>query len=200
MPVGNRSASAQKILDTAKNLFWKYGIKRVTVEEICAEAGVSKMTFYRKFKNKHELVMSLLTTIYERGMADYQEIMQRDIPFPEKVKAIVLLKHQSSQNLSAEFMNDLYQSDDAQLQALMANYAARSQQQTRKDFLAAQQDGWIRADLKMDSIFYLLSVIQEKLFDPAYAALHENPHDAIMELTNFFFYGVLSSSKTEGEV
>ena len=195
MPAENRSASAQKILEKAKMLFWKYGIKRVTVEEICAEAGVSKMTFYRQFKNKHELVMSLLTTIYDQGMADYREIMQRDISFPEKVKAIVLLKHQSSQNLSAEFMSDLYQSDDAELQALMANYAEKSHLQTRKDFLVAQQEGWIRSDLKMDSIFYLLGVIQEKLFDPAYVALHENPHDAIMELTNFFFYGVLSSSK-----
>ena len=199
MPVENRSASAQKILEKAKMLFWKYGIKRVTVEEICAEAGVSKMTFYRQFKNKHELVMSLLTTIYDQGMADYQEIMQRDISFPEKVKAIVLLKHQSSQNLSAEFMSDLYQSDDAELQALMANYAEKSHLQTRKDFLTAQQEGWIRSDLKMDSIFFLLGVIQEKLFDPAYLALHENPHDAIMELTNFFFYGVLSSSKSASE-
>ena len=199
MPVENRSASAQKILEKAKMLFWKYGIKRVTVEEICAEAGVSKMTFYRQFKNKHELVMSLLTTIYDQGMADYREIMQRDISFPEKVKAIVLLKHQSSQNLSAEFMSDLYQSDDAELQALMTNYAEKSHLQTRKDFLAAQQEGWIRSDLKMDSIFFLLALIQEKLFDPAYLALHENPHDAIMELTNFFFYGVLSSSKSASE-
>jgi len=183
MPEEIRSTSAQKILDTAKMLFWKYGIKRVTVEEICAEAGVSKMTFYRQFKNKHELVMSLLTAIYDQGMADYQEVMQRDIPFPEKVKAIVLLKHQSSKDLSAEFMNDLYQSDDADLKALMAHYAEKSHLQTRKDFLAAQQEGWIRPDLKMDSIFYLLGVIQEKLFDPAYVALHDNPHDAIMELT-----------------
>lgn len=194
-----RSASAQKILETAKLLFWKYGIKRVTVEEICAEASVSKMTFYRQFKNKHELVMTLLTQIYEQGIADYAEIMSREISFPEKVKALVLMNHQTSQNLSPEFMKEVYQSEDVELQALLANYSEKSQRQTRQAFTKAQQDGWIRADLKMDSIFYLLGVIQEKMFDPTFISIHNNLHDAIMELTNFFFYGVLSSSKSAGE-
>ena len=191
--------SSQKILDTAKTLFWKYGIKRVSVEEICTEAGISKMTFYRKFKNKGELVINLLTLIYEQGIADYMEIMERDIPFPEKVNAIVLLKHQASQDLSQEFMKEVYQSEDAKLKSLMATYVEKSQRQTRQDFTKAQQEGWIRSDLKMDSIFYLLGVIQEKIFDQAFLALHDNLHDAIMELTNFFFYGVLNQTKAGGE-
>lgn len=180
-------------------MFWKHGIKRVSVEEICAEAGISKMTFYRNFKNKKELVITLLTIIQEQGMSDYNKIMQRSIPFSDKVQAIVLLKHQASQDLSPEFMKEVYQSDDSDLQMLIASYSEKSKAQIRKDFTIAQEEGWIRKDLKMDSIFYLLGVIQEKLFDPTYLALHENPHDAIMELTNFFFYGVLSQSKLEGE-
>ena len=43
------------IFKTAKDLFWKYGIKRVSIEEICKEAKVSKMTFYKFFPNKIEL-------------------------------------------------------------------------------------------------------------------------------------------------
>ncbi|MBE9509365.1 MAG: TetR family transcriptional regulator, partial [Bacteroidetes bacterium] len=30
----------QQIITTAKELFWKFGIKRVTIEEICQEANV----------------------------------------------------------------------------------------------------------------------------------------------------------------
>ncbi len=32
------------ILSTGKDLFWKFGFRRVTIEEICKEAGISKMT------------------------------------------------------------------------------------------------------------------------------------------------------------
>ena len=41
-----------QILTKGKELFWKYGIKRVAIEEICKQAHVSKMTFYKYFKNK----------------------------------------------------------------------------------------------------------------------------------------------------
>ncbi|MBN1927463.1 MAG: helix-turn-helix transcriptional regulator, partial [Prolixibacteraceae bacterium] len=46
---------ANQILQSAKKLFWKYGIRKVSIDEICREAGVSRMTFYRLFKNKIEL-------------------------------------------------------------------------------------------------------------------------------------------------
>ena len=50
----------KKILDTAHELFWKHGLKRVSIEEICAVAGVSKMTFYKHFANKTALVKYIL--------------------------------------------------------------------------------------------------------------------------------------------
>ncbi|MBL0024612.1 MAG: helix-turn-helix transcriptional regulator [Saprospiraceae bacterium] len=51
-----RSKSYLKIITTAKKLFWKHGSSRVTIEELCREAGVSKMTFYRHFNNKNEII------------------------------------------------------------------------------------------------------------------------------------------------
>jgi AcrR family transcriptional regulator len=36
-----------RIASTAEKLFMKFGIRRVSVEEICREASVSKMTFYK---------------------------------------------------------------------------------------------------------------------------------------------------------
>ena len=42
----------EQILKTGKELFWKFGFKRVTIEEICKEAGISKMTYYKYFTNK----------------------------------------------------------------------------------------------------------------------------------------------------
>ncbi|NQV51449.1 MAG: helix-turn-helix transcriptional regulator, partial [Candidatus Marinimicrobia bacterium] len=39
------------ILRTAEKLFMQFGYNRVTVEEICREAKVSKVTFYKYFSN-----------------------------------------------------------------------------------------------------------------------------------------------------
>ena len=82
----------REILIAAKELFWKHGFKRITIEEICSAANVSKMTFYKHFKNKMELVKYLLNHIYEKGMKQYRDIMNSDIHFSEKVKKKLDLK------------------------------------------------------------------------------------------------------------
>ena len=46
----------EQIVHTAETLFTRYESKRVTVEEICRLARVSKMTFYKHFSNKVELI------------------------------------------------------------------------------------------------------------------------------------------------
>ena len=50
----------EKILKTASDLFLKYGLRSVTIDDICNELHISKKTFYAHFKQKEELVESLL--------------------------------------------------------------------------------------------------------------------------------------------
>jgi AcrR family transcriptional regulator len=47
----------QKLFDTAMSLFDKRGYDRVTVDDICAKAGVSKGAFYNHFKSKDQVVL-----------------------------------------------------------------------------------------------------------------------------------------------
>lgn len=168
----------------------KFGIRKVTIEELCKDAGISKMTFYRMFSNKNELVFHWLKTFYDQSFEDYNEIMSKDIPFPEKIKLMILLKHKAVQNISPEFMADVYQSEDEKLINLLQDTQKKTTQKIYDDFRQAQKEGWIRQDMKMDSIQYLHGIIIERIMDPNYLALHDNIHDAVMEMVNFFFYGI----------
>ena len=60
------SPKKEQILKTGKELFWKYGFKLVTIEEICKEAGVSKMTYYKYFTNKITITFSASTLHHYR--------------------------------------------------------------------------------------------------------------------------------------
>jgi AcrR family transcriptional regulator len=46
----------EKILKTSLELFFKYGIKRVTMDDIAKELGMSKKTIYQFYKEKDDLV------------------------------------------------------------------------------------------------------------------------------------------------
>jgi AcrR family transcriptional regulator len=49
-----------RIFDTACDLFYKHGIRDVGVDLIATEAGTNKMSFYRSFASKDELVAEYL--------------------------------------------------------------------------------------------------------------------------------------------
>lgn len=56
----NRPSARKRIFDTASQLFYLKGIRAVGVETIAAEADTTKMSLYRNFPSKDELVAEWL--------------------------------------------------------------------------------------------------------------------------------------------
>ncbi|MBO5960616.1 MAG: TetR/AcrR family transcriptional regulator [Paludibacteraceae bacterium] len=53
-------ALIEKIIITASELFALYGLKSITIDDICRKMGISKKTFYESFTTKEELVDAVL--------------------------------------------------------------------------------------------------------------------------------------------
>lgn len=180
-----------ELLRTAKQLFWKHGIRRVSVEEICREAGVSKMTFYRAFPNKIELAKAMLQEMFDESMNEYKAIMAKDIPFEEKVREQLLLKFKGTQGISAELVRDIYSNQEWGLREYMEQRTEQALKVIMDDFAQAQQKGWIRQDMRLGFILYLFHKMQEWITDEQLLASYRDTHGLIMEITNFFFYGLI---------
>ena len=45
-----------RLMEKSKELFWKYGYNGVSVDQIAKEAGISKMTIYKHFSSKEDLL------------------------------------------------------------------------------------------------------------------------------------------------
>jgi len=63
---GERPTARERILDTAYELFSRHGTRAVGVDRIIAECGVAKMTLYRNFASKDELILAFLERRDER--------------------------------------------------------------------------------------------------------------------------------------
>ena len=66
-----------RILQTAHDLFYRDGIRATGIDRVIAESGVTKVTFYRHFPSKNELILSFLAHRHERWMAWFVEALQR---------------------------------------------------------------------------------------------------------------------------
>lgn len=54
------SCARDRIFQAAKKLFYRYGIRGVSVDTIAAEANTTKVTLYRVFASKDDLVVQVL--------------------------------------------------------------------------------------------------------------------------------------------
>jgi AcrR family transcriptional regulator len=57
---GGRQTARERILDTAYVLFSRHGTRAVGVDRIIAECGIAKMTLYRNFPSKDDLILAFL--------------------------------------------------------------------------------------------------------------------------------------------
>lgn len=70
------------ILDTAAALFSEHGIRAVSADRVLAEAGYSKVTFYRHFPRKDDLVVAYLERELERVRGVLKEAEGASAPAP----------------------------------------------------------------------------------------------------------------------
>lgn len=64
MPPTLSPALRQKILAVAGDLFFRHGYRAVGVDTIVAAAGVAKMTLYRHFPSKDDLIVAYLEQVH----------------------------------------------------------------------------------------------------------------------------------------
>jgi len=181
----------KSLINTAKDLFFKYGIKRVTVEEICQEAGVSKMTFYKHFKNKNELVKTMVIQITDEAMEKYRKLMDSDIPFEEKVRETIQMKLEGSDQMSQAFFSDYIPHAEPELHDFVHQRMHEAYGSIIKDYAAAQKKGDIRQDIKIEFILWYLNKMFDLMEDEALEKMYDSSQDLIMEMVNFFFYGIM---------
>lgn len=67
----------QRILETAMRLFYADGLRATGIDRIIAESNVAKMSFYRHFPSKSDLVCAFLEERHRRWMVWFDEAVGR---------------------------------------------------------------------------------------------------------------------------
>lgn len=75
----NPGTGRERVMRAAYDLFSREGVRSVGVDTVIAEAGVAKMTLYRNFPSKDDLVLAFLRRREERWTHGWveQEILRR---------------------------------------------------------------------------------------------------------------------------
>jgi AcrR family transcriptional regulator len=166
----------EKIIDTAKTLFKRYGIRANTMDDIAKKAGISKKTLYQNISDKTELVNAVNNFEYqniEKALADIKIKSQDGVEELILVNALII---NFLKEINPVVINDLkklypelYNNTREQFRDLFFNFIIKTIQE-------GKQEGIFRKD------------IDEHLI----TELHTDKIDKMQELSNF--WGVSSSA------
>jgi len=185
------------LLESAKELFFKHGMRRVSVQDICIHAGVSKMTFYRCFKNKTAIAKQIIESIYSDIWEITNNIIETDFSFEAKIKKIFAAKWKYMEDFGEEFLAELIEGKDLVLKKFMEEEYVRSIDQMRIIFQNAQNKGELRQDINIEFLLYMLNIIKDMLKDERLQRMYPDMSSLNKEVFNFFYYGILVERKPD---
>jgi AcrR family transcriptional regulator len=90
------------IIEKARDLYYKYGIKSITMDDVARELGISKKTLYQEVKNKTELVEKVFDFEIKKKTWESKELDKSELNAIEELFEVyrqinyVLEKHNPS--------------------------------------------------------------------------------------------------------
>ena len=178
-----KSKKRIQIVETAESLFIQHGIKRITVEEICRQSGASKMTFYKYFPNKLELVKHMWNNWVNEGLVTMDEIDAMDIPFPEKIHRMFQWNTDLVSKMSTEFIEEMLpiELDRERIKTRFLTF-----------IMDAQKKGDLRPNFRPEFIMVVWDKLLELAGDDQLRRKYPDYSEFQKELKDFFWFGILT--------
>ena len=190
-PASRTTRKAQDIVGASIDLFRRFGMKRVSVTEICETAKVSKATFYKYFPNKVELFKHVLDVMSDEILDRVDEIRDMDIPFVEKIQLWIDQRTQLASELSPELFEELYHADE-ELRGFVAERSHKNMAHFLGFIRDGQERGEIRSSIKPEFILTVLHRLNDLGRDERLVAMYPSWAELTKEVQDFFFYGILA--------
>nr|WP_314552714.1 helix-turn-helix domain-containing protein [uncultured Neisseria sp.] len=173
LPTVMTASKQQTIIDTARRLFREHGFSAVSVGSICAEAAVSRVTFYKYYSGKNALLQAIVTEQKNRVRAEFENLLARQCSLREAAEAVFALQKQSFEELySAAFLRDIEENTDLELERFFHELNEEKYAFMRGFFHTLQQRRLIQPDLPVELIDLFIRQADILMRHPQLVALY----------------------------
>ncbi|MCD6018269.1 MAG: transcriptional regulator [Bacteroidetes bacterium] len=168
-----------KILKISLELFFKYGIKRVTMDDIAKELGMSKKTIYQYYKEKDDIVNQLCEVEMEKHKKKFEDVFSQSNDPIHEIMLISENMKEMMQHINPIFFLDLQKFHPTafiQFQAFKENCAF---QDILRNIKKGKEEGYYKSDI-----------------DEEFAARYRLAQIDMLMFGNYFSFDKLSFSKS----
>lgn len=183
----------QQIIAAAVSLFRRtHDVKRVSLETIAREAGVSPTTIYNNFGTREVLLYEVIKVLAEENLERNRKLVYSTIPFPQKLIGIIGGKMDMAAALNGEVINKLLSQDKRVAPFVDQLYEKEIKPLWREILTEGKKEGYIDPSLDEEALSIFLDVLIIGFrARPDILQDYKTNMDLIEQLTRIMFYGFL---------
>lgn len=187
-----RQRLIERIKKSALALFKQRGTAEVRIDEIAASANVSKVTIYKYFHTKDNLVREVISLYLEELMEAAETVLDSDLDVAEKLKITMLAKATAPQLADSQALFNLLDADQPAGPEGRGSLASRVRDLLFRIYEDARKEGQLEEGLSFEMLNLYSDIflagfkaksqeLQTVLADP----------QAFQQLMALFFYGFI---------
>src|SRR6266581_4015343 len=159
--------SRQRIVEAARAHFFSHGFRRVTMDDLAAELGISKKTLYVHFPDKIALLEAVLDDKFASVEAKLKEI--RDAyphDFSTALHELLANTQHELDEIKPPFVRDMRQKAPHVFKVIERRRAALIGHFFGKLFIEGQRTGMVRKDVPAKLTIEILLAIVQAIMNP----------------------------------
>ncbi|MDO9633493.1 MAG: TetR/AcrR family transcriptional regulator [Paludibacter sp.] len=181
----------QKIEHTAKELFLKHGFKKVTIDEICKKAHVSRKTYYTIYENKNALVIYIINGIANENIQKFRNIIEGSGSFADKMQQSLEWKYEFSKTITMEFVADVFDPGSSDILEYWKTAMQESMVLLMSFLKEGQRTGEMNSELNLNYVLWVFGKMSEIINSPEAMAMFESAEDLVKQVTATLIYGIM---------
>ncbi|GAB2548135.1 TetR/AcrR family transcriptional regulator [Spirosoma aerophilum] len=97
----------ERILEEAERLFWKYGVRSVTMEDIARNLGISKKTIYQHFSDKEQILYQVIESKIGRNLSEMNCMVVETANPVEELLSVLNMMQRNADHVSPNLLIDV---------------------------------------------------------------------------------------------
>jgi AcrR family transcriptional regulator len=193
-PDGPRDPLRERCLEAARELFFRSGFSRVTMDDLAVRLGVGKATLYRVFSGKEEILVAVVQRVVAEMVGRFEAVLADPAAgFVERIAFVLRTVGSLFASISPSLFEDMRRSaphvwravDTVRHDIMMRNFA--------KILRGGIQAGLFRDDLDVDFVLDMfISQIERHINPDALLGSGRSASDTLAAIVRLFFQGLLT--------
>lgn len=187
------SEQREKLLKGATELFMRYGLRSVSMDDIARQLGVSKKTIYQYFTDKDDIVATVVKSHMEREQEQFEEITRVSKDAVDEMVRLSYRLKESMRDTNPTVLYDMQKYHPRAWSEWLTFKNKVIRESIVRNLRSGMAGGYFRADLHLDIIANMrLEAVQMGFDQNIFPRDKYSLPDVQVQLFEHFVQGVLT--------